>query len=270
MIYCDNYRCIFFAHFWEINLQKQKKERDDLLVLEGVTKRFGGLTAVDNVSFEVKEGSIVGLIGPNGSGKTTLFNLISGVFPLTCGNVKFLGKDITKMKSHTIANLGLVRTFQIVKPFDNITALENVMVGAFQKHPNRADATKKAIESMELLGLMKYKDIEPRHLTLAVKKKLEIARIISTEPKILLLDEVMGGLNPQETEEIIETIIKINKTGMTVLLIEHKMKCIMKLSEKVVVLNNGLMIANGLPEAVVSDPEVIKAYLGDDYDVEDK
>lgn len=241
-----------------------------MLVLEGVTKKFGGLTAVDNVSFSIREGSIVGLIGPNGSGKTTLFNLISGVLPLTSGKVKFLDRDITKMKSHAIANLGLVRTFQIVKPFNNISALENVIVGAFQKYPNRADATKKAIQSMELLGLMKYKDIEPQYLPLAVKKKLEIARIISTEPNILLLDEVMGGLNPQETEEIVETIIKINKTGMTILLIEHKMKCIMKLSEDVVVLNNGGMIAHGLPEAVVSDPEVIKAYLGDDYDVEDK
>lgn len=246
------------------------KECDDLLVLEGVTKKFGGLTAVDNVSFSINEGSIVGLIGPNGSGKTTLFNLISGVLPLTGGRVQFLGKDITKTKSHKIAGLGLVRTFQIVKPFNNITALENVIVGAFQKYPNRVDATKKATQSMEMLGLMKYKDIEPQYLTLALKKKLEIARIISTEPKLILLDEVMGGLNPQETEEIVETIIKINNAGMTVLVIEHKMKCIMKLSEDVVVLNNGGMIAHGIPETVVSNPEVIKAYLGDDYNVEDK
>lgn len=240
-----------------------------MLSLNGVTKKFGGLTAVDNVSFDVKEGSICGLIGPNGSGKTTLFNLISGVYPLTCGSVKFNGVDITKLKSHAIANLGLVRTFQIVKPFNNISALENVVVGAFQKHTNRSDAEKVAVRSMEMLDLLKYKDIQPQHLPLAIKKKLEIARIISTEPKMILLDEVMGGLNPQETDEIVETIIKINDTGMTVLLIEHKMKCIMKLSEKVVVLNNGAMIANGEPEAVVNDKEVIRAYLGDDYDVED-
>ncbi|WP_281815132.1 ABC transporter ATP-binding protein [Vallitalea longa] len=242
---------------------------NDLLSLNGVTKKFGGLTAVDNVSFDVKEGSICGLIGPNGSGKTTLFNLISGVYPLTCGSVKFNGVDITKLKSHAIANLGLVRTFQIVKPFNNISALENVVVGAFQKHTNRTDAEKVAVRSMEMLDLLKYKDIQPQHLPLAIKKKLEIARIISTEPKMILLDEVMGGLNPQETDEIVETIIKINDTGMTVLLIEHKMKCIMKLSEKVIVLNNGAMIANGEPEAVVNDKEVIRAYLGDDYDVED-
>ncbi|GKX29585.1 ABC transporter ATP-binding protein [Vallitalea longa] len=240
-----------------------------MLSLNGVTKKFGGLTAVDNVSFDVKEGSICGLIGPNGSGKTTLFNLISGVYPLTCGSVKFNGVDITKLKSHAIANLGLVRTFQIVKPFNNISALENVVVGAFQKHTNRTDAEKVAVRSMEMLDLLKYKDIQPQHLPLAIKKKLEIARIISTEPKMILLDEVMGGLNPQETDEIVETIIKINDTGMTVLLIEHKMKCIMKLSEKVIVLNNGAMIANGEPEAVVNDKEVIRAYLGDDYDVED-
>jgi branched-chain amino acid transport system ATP-binding protein len=260
----------FFALFLRNYLHKQDKEREELLVLENVTKRFGGLTAVDHVSFSIKEGSIVGLIGPNGSGKTTLFNLISGVLPLTGGSVKFLDKDITKLKSHTIATMGLVRTFQIVKPFNNITALENVIVGAFQKYPHREAATKKALESMELLGIVKYKNIEPQHLPLAVKKKLEIARIISTEPKLILLDEVMGGLNPQETEEIVETIIKIKDAGMTVLLIEHKMKCIMKLSENVIVLNNGGMIAQGVPEAVVSDTEVIKAYLGDDYDVEDK
>jgi len=239
-----------------------------LLNLKGVTKRFGGLTAVDDVSFSIKKGSIVGLIGPNGSGKTTLFNLISGVYPLTAGMVAFNGVDITKMKSHAIANLGLVRTFQIVKPFNNISAQENVVVGAFQKYSNRVDAEKKAIQSMEVLGLLKYKDIQPQHLPLAIKKKLEIARIISTEPEIVLLDEVMGGLNPQETEEIVETIIKINQTGITVLLIEHKMKCIMKLSEDVVVLNNGAMIAHGEPKAVVNDTEVIRAYLGDDYHVE--
>ncbi len=241
-----------------------------MLVLEGVTKRFGGLTAVDNVSFNIEEGSVVGLIGPNGSGKTTLFNLISGVYPLTGGRVEYAGHDITKMKSHAIANLGLVRTFQIVKPFNNITAQENVVVGAFQRYHNRVDAEKKAKASMELLGLTKYKDIEPQHLPLAIKKKLEIARIVSTEPKLVLLDEVMGGLNPQETDEIVDTIMKINQAGMTVLLIEHKMKCIMKLSEDVVVLNNGAMIAHGEPEAVVNDQEVIKAYLGDDYDVESK
>ncbi|WP_246552216.1 ABC transporter ATP-binding protein [Vallitalea pronyensis] len=233
-----------------------------------MTKKFGGLTAVDDVGFHIKQGSIVGLIGPNGSGKTTLFNLVSGVYPLTAGWIEFNGIDITKMKSHAIAKLGLVRTFQIVKPFNNITALENVVVGAFQKYSNRVDAEKKAIQSMKMLGLLKYKDIQPQHLPLAIKKKLEIARIISTEPEIVLLDEVMGGLNPQETEEIVETIIKINQTGITVLLIEHKMKCIMKLSEDVVVLNNGAMIAHGEPEAVVNDTEVIRAYLGDDYHVE--
>ncbi|QUI24310.1 ABC transporter ATP-binding protein [Vallitalea pronyensis] len=239
-----------------------------MLNLRGVTKKFGGLTAVDDVGFHIKQGSIVGLIGPNGSGKTTLFNLVSGVYPLTAGWIEFNGIDITKMKSHAIAKLGLVRTFQIVKPFNNITALENVVVGAFQKYSNRVDAEKKAIQSMKMLGLLKYKDIQPQHLPLAIKKKLEIARIISTEPEIVLLDEVMGGLNPQETEEIVETIIKINQTGITVLLIEHKMKCIMKLSEDVVVLNNGAMIAHGEPEAVVNDTEVIRAYLGDDYHVE--
>ena len=238
-----------------------------MLSIKNVTKNFGGLAAVSNVSFDVPTGGIVGLIGPNGSGKTTLFNLISGVYPLSGGSIHFDGKDISALKSSQIADLGLVRTFQVVKPFGNISSLDNVIVGAFQRHKSRQRAEEKALEVMELLGITGHKDALPKNLPLAIKKRLEIARILSTEPKMILLDEVMGGLNPQETDSLVETVKKIHASGITVLIIEHKMKCIMELSHNVVILNNGQLIARGAPEEVVSNPEVIKAYLGEDYNV---
>lgn len=239
-----------------------------MLRVEGVTKKFGGLTAVDDVTFEVKKGEIVGLIGPNGSGKTTLFNAISGVLPATSGQVIFKGQNITRKKPYDIAGVGLARTFQIVKPFNNISALDNVMAGAYQRYFRQHEAKDKAMEAMSFLNILHYKDEYPKNLPLAVKKKLEIARILSLEPEMLLLDEVMGGLNGQETEEILTMIEKISELGKTILIIEHKMKAIMRLSHQVVVLNNGALIARGNPETVVRDSAVIKAYLGDDYDVE--
>lgn len=240
-----------------------------MLKIQNATKMFGGLKAVDNVSFEVQEGSVVGLIGPNGSGKTTLFNLVTGVYPLTSGTVIFNGVDITKMHSSQIAKLGLVRTFQVVKPFNNISVLDNVVVGAFQRHRSRAMAEKKAMEAMELVGLSEYANEHPGGLPLALKKKLEIARIMATEPKMIMLDEVMGGLNESETSQLLDTIIDINQSGITVVMIEHKMRCIMKASHDVVVLNNGKMIAHGPGEEVVKSPEVIRAYLGGDYCAQD-
>lgn len=239
-----------------------------MLSVQNVTKRFGGLAAVKDVSFEVEKGSIVGLIGPNGSGKTTLFNVISGVYPLTGGKVVFNGQDISSMESSRVANLGLVRTFQIVKPFNELSVLDNVVAGAFQRCRNRDEAEKKAMEAMEMLDLGQYKDTLAKNLTLAAKKRLEIARILSTDPQMIMLDEVMGGLNPQETEQLVDTIHRLHDLGITVLIIEHKMKCIMELSSKVIVLNNGQLIAMGTPQEVVRNPEVIKAYLGADYNVE--
>ena len=238
-----------------------------MLSIKGVTKNFGGLTAVQDVTFDVPEHGVVGLIGPNGSGKTTLFNLISGVFPLSAGEVVFDGKNISNLTSSKIADYGLVRTFQISKPFNNISAMENVMVGAFQRHPARSKAIEKSMEIMELLEILPHKDALPKNLPLAIKKRLEIARILSTEPKMILLDEVMGGLNPQETDNLVQIIRKIHQSGLTILIIEHKMKCIMELSQNVVILNNGKMIAHDTPEKVVKNPDVIKAYLGEDYDV---
>ena len=238
-----------------------------MLSVSKLTKNFGGLAAVSDVSFNVPKNSIVGLIGPNGSGKTTVFNLISGVFPVTSGAVHFEGKDITTMKPHKVAGFGLVRTFQVVKPFDNIPALDNVMVGAFQRTSNRHKAEDRAMRIMEMLDIIIHKDALPKNLPLAIKKRLEIARILATDPKMIMLDEVMGGLNPQETEQLVETVKKIHASGITVLIIEHKMKCIMELSHDVVILNNGQKIAHGAPGDVVTDPEVIKAYLGEDYNV---
>ncbi|GAA0182925.1 ABC transporter ATP-binding protein [Clostridium sediminicola] len=236
-----------------------------MLKLNNVKKAFGGLVAVNDVNLSVEEGSIVGLIGPNGSGKTTLFNVISGVLPLTTGTVEFNGVDISSKKSHEVSQLGLVRTFQKVKPFNNISVLDNVIAGSFLKNHTRGHAREKAEEVMEMVGITQYKDELPKNLPLAIKKKIEIARILATNPKMLLLDEVMGGLNSQETDELSETVKKINKMGITILIIEHKMKCIMSLSERVVVLNNGTKIADGIPSEVVSNEEVIRAYLGDDY-----
>lgn len=236
-----------------------------MLELNNVRKAFGGLVAVNDVDLSVEEGSIVGLIGPNGSGKTTLFNVISGVLPLTAGTVKFNGIDISLKKSHEVSQLGLVRTFQKVKPFNNISVLDNVIAGSFLKNHMRGHAREKAEEVMKLVGISEYKDELPKNLPLAIKKKIEIARILATNPKMVLLDEVMGGLNSQETDELSETVKKINKMGITILIIEHKMKCIMSLSERVVVLNNGTKIADGIPSEVVSNEEVIRAYLGDDY-----
>lgn len=240
-----------------------------MLRIEGATKQFGGLKAVNDVSLNIKKGDVVGIIGPNGSGKTTLFNLISGLYPLTSGKIYYKDQDITSLPSNKIANLGIARTFQVVKPFEHISAKENVMVGAFQRYPKRADAEKKALEVMKFLGIEKYENVLPSNMPLAMKKQLEIARILSLDPEMILLDEVMGGLNSKETEEITSVIEKIRNKGITVLIIEHKMKAIMRLSDKVAVLNNGALIEYDVPKKVVSNPDVMKAYLGEDYDVED-
>lgn len=239
-----------------------------MLLLQNVTKKFGGLAALKDVSFTVERGSIVGLIGPNGSGKTTLFNVVSGVFPLTSGRVVFDGCDISSMECSRVANLGLVRTFQIVRPFNELCALDNVVAGAFQRCKSRSEAEDQAIEAMEMLDVCQYRHILAKNLTLAAKKRLEIARVLATKPRMIMLDEVMGGLNPLETEQLLDTIRQIHDSGITMLIIEHKMKCIMQLSSKVAVLNNGELVTLGTPEEVVRNPEVIKAYLGADYHVD--
>jgi branched-chain amino acid transport system ATP-binding protein len=236
-----------------------------LLEVAGVEKRFGGLQALAGVSFTVEAGEIVGLIGPNGAGKTTLFHLLSGFIAPDAGTVSFAGTPVTGLRPHALCLRGLARTFQIVKPFPGLTALENVRVGALVRRPRFADAHARAREILQLVGLGARADLPARALTLAERKRLELARALATEPKLLLLDEVMAGLNATETGEVVELCRRINAGGVTILLIEHVMRAVMSLSRRILVLSQGQLIASGPPAGVAADRRVIEAYLGEEY-----
>ena len=234
-----------------------------MLRVANLTKIFGGLRAVDNASLEVDAGRIVALIGPNGAGKTTLFACIAGFQPINEGKVEFLGRNITGLKAHEIARLGMVRTFQITQPFAKLTVLENIAVGSHQLHQRRSDALDHARGVAERVGMPAAMLDQPAaELTVAGRKRLELARTLATDPKLLLLDEVMAGLNPQEIIEIIAIIRKIRDSGVTILLIEHVMHAVMSLSEHIYVLSYGKIIASGAPGDIVSNRDVIEAYLG--------
>ena len=234
-----------------------------MLKVTNLTKIFGGLKAVDGASLEVGQGRIVALIGPNGAGKTTLFACIAGFLPINQGRVELLGQDITGMKVHDIARLGMVRTFQITQPFAKLTVLENIAVGSHQLHERRADALAHARNVAERVGMPAAMLDQPAaELTVAGRKRLELARALATEPKLLLLDEVMAGLNPQEIVDIIGIIRKIRDSGVTILLIEHVMHAVMSLSEHIYVLSYGKIIAQGAPKDIVNNRDVVEAYLG--------
>lgn len=241
------------------------------VLLEGkdVTKYFGGLAAVKDVSFEIGEGQIVGLIGPNGSGKTTLFNVINGIYQPDSGLIKFNGRDIGGLKPHEICRLGIGRSFQLVQLFLNLTALENVTVGATfgkGKSVSRMEAQKSAGRWIEFVGLTHKTDTLAKNLTLAERKRIEIARAMATEPRLILLDEVVGGLNPTETLEAMELIRRIREElGITVFWVEHVMSAIMNVADRIMVLHHGVKISEGTPDEVGSDQRVIDAYLGEDY-----
>lgn len=236
-----------------------------ILSVNQLSKNFGGLMAVKELSFKLEKGDILGLIGPNGAGKTTVFNCLTGFIPPDQGEILFHGKSVKDMQPYKISQLGLVRTFQIVKPFLTISVLDNVMVGALIKEKSITKARQKSMEIIEFLGLGRMANVEAQGLPLPLRKKLELARALATKPKILLLDEVMAGLNPTEVDEIIDLIRQVNERGISILLIEHVMRGVMALSQRVLVINYGERIAEGAPEEVVKDKGVIEAYLGKEF-----
>jgi len=237
---------------------------NSLLEVRGVSKRFGGLLAVSDVSFSLAEGEILGLIGPNGAGKTTLFNVVNGVYKADGGTISFLGEDITGDSPDKVVHLGLARTHQIVKPLNDLTLLDNVIVGACfgREYLDLKAARKVALEVLQQVGLADRANTQARSLTIAGKKRLEVARALAAKPKLLLLDEVLAGLNPTEIALMIDLVRKIRDGGVSVFMIEHLMQAIMSLSDRIVVLNLGRKLAEGRPDEVVHNPDVVEAYLG--------
>lgn len=236
-----------------------------LLEVQNMTKEFGGLRAIDALDLTIEKGQILGLIGPNGAGKSTAFNCIAGVFAPTSGVITFNNEKINGQKSWNLCKKGLARTFQIVKPFASKSVLYNVMVASFATTNSRMVAEEKAIGVLESLSFADKKDVVSGNLTIADRKRLEIARALATEPKLLLLDEVMAGLRPNEVDEMVEVLKKIRDQGTTIFVIEHIMRAIMALSDRIVVIQFGKKIAEGTPKEIANNENVIKAYLGEDY-----
>jgi branched-chain amino acid transport system ATP-binding protein len=235
----------------------------NLVEVRGVSMFFGGLAALTDVSFDLRQGEILGLIGPNGAGKTTMFNCINGFYKPSRGEVLLKGTKISGLKPHKICRLGLARTFQVVKPLQRMSTLDNVIASAFLRTNSRAEADRKAIDILKFTGLYEDRAVISRGLPLGKRKRLEIARALATEPEVLLLDESFAGLNPTELDESLNLIREIKARGITILIIEHHMKVIMAISDRIVVLSYGEKIAEGTPHEIGSHPLVIQAYLGE-------
>ena len=237
----------------------------EILQVENLTMRFGSLAAVDKVSLSVREGEIVGLIGPNGAGKTTFFNCLTGYLTPQEGSIRFDGHRIAGLRPNRICKLGLARTFQIVQVFRDMTAWENVMLGAFCRTSNAGDAYQQALETLKFTGLYEKRDARVANLTIADHKRLEISKALATQPRLLMLDEAMAGLNPKEVHEAVELIRLLLRSGITVFLVEHVLEVVMPISNRLVVLDYGQKIAEGVPQEIARNPQVIKAYLGERY-----
>jgi branched-chain amino acid transport system ATP-binding protein len=237
----------------------------EALIVHSLAKHFGGLRAVQDVSFTVRENETLALIGPNGAGKTTAFNLIMGFYRPDAGSVSAFGREIVGLRPHDVCRHGLARTFQVAKPFGGMTVLENVMTGAFLRDRHPGGARDRAREAIAFVGLSRKEEVPARELTTIDQRRLEMARALATQPRLLLLDEVMAGLNPAEVDQAVGLVRKLSARGLTIVIVEHLMRAVLALARHIVVLDHGQKIAEGAPRDIVANPEVIRAYLGSAY-----